>query len=692
MRSDKRKSGLPLIGELPWGTHFCHFYQRTEDLLAILLPYFRAGLESNEFCVWVTSGTRDHEDAERALQEAAPRLAHYVDRGQLEILPYGQWQALAGKSGSAVVSALDRAVFGGFDGLRVAFHACTQNDGDKTLAEDELDALSRLNALAVFAYPRDDFKAFELMAVTKSHRFALVRNAGGWDVIESSEARIARDDLKRSEEKLQSLFSHMSEGFAYHRIVLDAGGTPCDYIFLEINDAFERLTGLRAENTIGQRATQVLPGIENDPTDWIGTYGEVALTQKPVQFESYSEVLKRWYAVSAFSPHKGFFAVTFSDITERKRAEEALRESEERFRTTLASIGDAVIATDREGLITFVNAVAVSLTGWPLEEAIGRPVQNVFRVIDEKSRQPIPDLVGQVLREKRALTLTNNAALVARDGCDVPIEDSAAPILDAAGNLTGAVLVFRDVAAKRRAQEALRETVADLQQANRDLEMFNYSVSHDLKSPLAVLEGFASLLLADHADHLDEEACRFLGIIKDTTCKLHGMIEGLLALSRLGRQTLQQDRIDMEGLALAVVNDLQCLPANASVEVEVKPLAAALGDARMIRQVLINLLGNAMKFSGKNEHARIEVTSEVLDGHCAYHVRDNGVGFDMQYAGKLFGIFQRLHREEEFEGNGLGLAICQRIIERHGGRIWAESRPGQGAVFSFTLPFQAEAL
>jgi PAS domain S-box-containing protein len=150
----------------------------------------------------------------------------------------------------------------------------------------------------------------------------------------------------------------MSEGFAYHRIVLNSEGKPCDCIFQEVNDGFEKLTGLKGENILGKRVTEVLPGIEKDPTDWIGKYGNVPLTGKPIQFESHAKSPEKWYSVSAFSPHKGYFAVTFSDITERKRMELALRESEETLRVTLTSIGDAVIATDVHARITFMNTVA----------------------------------------------------------------------------------------------------------------------------------------------------------------------------------------------------------------------------------------------------------------------------------------------------------------------------------------------
>jgi PAS domain S-box-containing protein len=326
----KRESGISLIGALPWGSHFCQFYQSREALLEILVPYLRAGLQNNELCLWVVNGPQDVEEAGQALKKAVPRFEEYAQRGQVEILSRDQWRSCDGQLIPAVVSRLDQAVFGGFDGLRLACDALVE-EAHAPGARDAADALCRYNVIAAFAYPRDEFDAVGLMAVVKNHRFALVKNAGRWEVIESSEAQSVNEALRRSEEKLHSVFANMSEGFAYHRIVLDARGAPCDYVFLEVNEAFERLTGLKQEDLIGRRATQVLPGIERDPADWIGIYGRVALSGKPVQFENYSQGLRKWYTVSAFSPHKGFFAVTFSDITERKVTEQALREANERL-------------------------------------------------------------------------------------------------------------------------------------------------------------------------------------------------------------------------------------------------------------------------------------------------------------------------------------------------------------------------
>ncbi len=348
---DKRKAGLSLIGDVSWGTHFGLFYQTEKDLLDILVPYIRAGLANNESCVWVISRPLGVEVVKKALKNALPSFDEYVQSGQVDIIPSRKWHAEGGKSGKAMVSRLDRAISMGFDGLRLACSASHQPKDGKAFACDGADVLSRFNVIGAYAYPRDKFDALGLMEVVKNHRFALIRNGLRWEVIESSEALVMRDALQRSEEKLHSLFRNMSEGFAYHRIILDDRGRPCDYVFLEINEAFEKLTGLKGKNILGKRATEVLPGIERDRIDWVGKYGRVALTRKPVLFDSYSAVLGRWYSVSAFSPHKGYFAVTFSDITERKRAEEALQRSEGRFKL-LSDTAWRLLATDNpQGIV-----------------------------------------------------------------------------------------------------------------------------------------------------------------------------------------------------------------------------------------------------------------------------------------------------------------------------------------------------
>jgi two-component system sensor kinase len=225
-----------------------------------------------------------------------------------------------------------------------------------------------------------------------------------------------------------------------------------------------------------------------------------------------------------------------------------------------------------------------------------------------------------------------------------------------------------------------------LKEVNKELEAFSYSVSHDLKAPLRAMAGFANILLEDYRPKLDDEGKRIIGVINDNTIKMGQLIEALLALSHVGRKVVEVSDIDMTDLARTVCTELKvALGEDRKVEIALKAMPSARADYTLAKQVLINLISNAIKFTGHNEKAVIEIGGYDKGEERVYYVKDNGVGFDMQYAHKLFGVFQRLHSSKEFEGNGVGLALVQQIIMRHGGRIWFEAEVGKGATFYFTL-------
>jgi light-regulated signal transduction histidine kinase (bacteriophytochrome) len=246
---------------------------------------------------------------------------------------------------------------------------------------------------------------------------------------------------------------------------------------------------------------------------------------------------------------------------------------------------------------------------------------------------------------------------------------------------------------RRQAADAARELadtraalLADLQQKNQELESFSYSVSHDLRTPLRSIAGFAQILLDDYAPDLDAEGRRHLERVRAATIHMGALIDGLLALSQVGRAELQLARVDLSRAAVAVAAELQRRDPQRTAAIEIEPHLEAQADLRLARVVLDNLLGNAWKFTAKTPAPRIQVGAETREGERVFFVRDNGAGFDMQYAANLFAPFRRLHRQSEFPGTGIGLATVQRVVQRHGGRIWAESREGQGASFFFTLP------
>ncbi len=235
-------------------------------------------------------------------------------------------------------------------------------------------------------------------------------------------------------------------------------------------------------------------------------------------------------------------------------------------------------------------------------------------------------------------------------------------------------------------EQRIEERTCKLEEANKELEAFSYSVSHDLRAPLRAIDGFSRILLEDYAEKLDENGKRVLDVIRSNTKNMGRLIDDLLAFSRLSRKPIEASAINMSELANDVFQQLKSGLANQKIQFNLRPLPGATGDPALVRQVLVNLLSNAAKYSRPRAKTVIDVNGRCENGDCIYCVKDNGVGFDMTYAQKLFGVFQRLHTVDEFEGTGVGLAIVQRIVHRHGGRVWAEGKVDRGATFYFSLP------
>ena len=415
-----------------------------------------------------------------------------------------------------------------------------------------------------------------------------------------------------------------------------------------------------------------------------------------------SEVLAR---ARLTEPH-GYLVKPFRDAELRGTIEMALykhgmerrlREREQLLATTLRSIGDAVITTDAGARVTYLNPVAESLTGWPLDEAAGRAVSEILALRDGASRQPLANPAEQAMQRRAVQNVSPEAELVNRGGAAVPIDDSAAPIVDRAGAVMGSVVVLHDSTERRAADARIRELNAELERrvrertalleaANRELESFSYSVAHDLRAPLRGIDGFSRALLETKADQLDEEGRQDLLRVRAAAKRMAGLIDDLLALAGIARRTIHFRDLDLSAMAREVGAEMAAAQPQRAVTLTVADGLRARGDAGLIRVVLQNLLGNAWKFTARLEHPQVEVFARDLAGERQIVVRDNGAGFDPAYADKLFGAFQRLHLVEEFEGNGIGLATVQRIVSRHSGAVGAHGAVGRGAEVWFSLP------
>jgi light-regulated signal transduction histidine kinase (bacteriophytochrome) len=277
------------------------------------------------------------------------------------------------------------------------------------------------------------------------------------------------------------------------------------------------------------------------------------------------------------------------------------------------------------------------------------------------------------------------------------VESHLEPVLDSDGRCTHVLWVGRNITERRRSEEAIRQLnvelerrvvdrTAQLEAANHELEAFAYSVSHDLRAPARAVDSYAGILAEDYGTRLDAEGLRLCGVVRSEAQRMGRLIDDLLMFSRLGRMSMQTVAVDMTSLAAEVFDELSSAQDRTRITCRVDTLPTAEGDRALLRQVWVNLLANALKFSAKKPVAVIDVSGRVNGDEVVYTVSDNGAGFDMAYKSKLFGVFQRLHTDYEFSGTGVGLAIVQRIVHRHGGRVWAEAVIDRGAVFSFALP------
>jgi PAS domain S-box-containing protein len=377
----------------------------------------------------------------------------------------------------------------------------------------------------------------------------------------------------------------------------------------------------------------------------------------------------------------GYGKVT-RDLTDRRSAEVALGESERRFRLLVSSVKDyAIFMLDPAGIVTTWNEGAQRLKGYAADEIVGRSFESFYTPEDLARGWP-----------RRELEIAQHDGRVEDIGWRIRKDGSrfwADVVITALraeqGELVGYAKVTRDLTERRIADEKREQLLRDQAAANRELESFAYSVSHDLRAPLRAIDGFSQALLEDYADRLDDTGRQYLERVRAASQRMGHLIDHILRLSRVTRGEMVVEPIDLSDMAAQVALQLQESDPTHPVDWHIQPGLRASGDAQLVRQVLENLIANAFKFTSKTERPRIEVGAQADTEPTVYYVLDNGAGFDMRFADQLFGPFQRLHSDREFEGNGIGLATAQRIVHRHRGWIRGDGEPGHGATFQFTL-------
>lgn len=482
------------------------------------------------------------------------------------------------------------------------------------------------------------------------------------------------------------------------------------------------LLGVSGDIMVGKRREDVKPGLDSPDECFIETL-RVAETGMPVwrSLERWgTEGESRWASVDKV-PIRGedgnvASVVVFAyDVTSQIQAElefrrlnaelehrvalrtdelaaanAALRASEERTRAILANALDAVVMMNRDGVITGWNRAAEGIFGWTAEEALRREVASL--IIPKASRSP--HRMGLAAARETgvgpAIGRLVEVAALKKSGEQFPVEISITGV--GSGQNIEFTAFIRDISDRRQSEERilnlnrqLENRVEEAGAANRELEAFCYSVSHDLRTPLRSIDGFSMALIEDYGDLLDETGRDYMHRVRTATQRMARLIDDLLNLSRVSRTEMNQERVDLSAIATAIVEDIREREPSRNCVITIQPGLEASGDPALIGIVMENLLNNAWKYTARKAEPRIEFAAAEHEGRRIFHVKDNGAGFDMAYADKLFAPFQRLHRQDEFEGSGVGLATVQRILHRHGGHAWAEAAVDQGATIFFTV-------
>jgi PAS domain S-box-containing protein len=489
--------------------------------------------------------------------------------------------------------------------------------------------------------------------------------------------REAAEQIRQSEERLRVTYEHAPVGICE----IDLEGR-----FINVNPRFCDITGYSREELLHKKFQDITypDDLQADEDKYLRPQAEKlpfhTMEKRYIHKDGHTVWILLTRAVVRDDQGRPSFEIKIiQDISERKRAEEELRESEERFRALFENIQDTVILTDPsdEGRILSANKAACRMFGYPEEEFLQLNRKAMFSSDEIHLEEALKT------REGEGQTFST-LAYKRKDGSTFFGELISAQFNDK-DRKKRAVSTIRDITERQKAEDELRRYAEQLTAANKELESFSYSVSHDLRAPVRTMISFSNILMEDFADKLDKEVIDYLVRIKKSGEKMNELIDDMLSLSKITRQDMDYRDVDVSALANSILNEFKETNPDRTISISISADLHVRADEKLLKLALQNLLRNAWKFTCKVQEPRIEFGSFEKDGQQVYYIKDNGAGFDMKHAAKLFEPFKRLHSESEFSGTGIGLAIVDRVFRRHGGKVWAEGEPGMGATFFFTL-------
>ncbi len=706
-KEKRRKLGIEVINDAPWGTHFCLFYRTRKDLIDILVPYFQAGLESNEFCMWVTSEPLVVDDAKRSLKRAVKNLDDYIERGQIEILGYNQWYTKSGKFEPEKVmkggiQKEKQALKRGFDGLRLTGNTSWLEKKDmKKFIDYEAtvdDLIGQYKIIALCAYSLDKCNEFEIIDVLSNHQSALIKREGKWEIIKTSKREQVEDRLRESEEEFASLVQSIPE-CVYS--ALPSGellymSPPVNRIFGYSEEEFKKDKNLWIRLIHKDDKKGLLVKLEK-----LLKRGDPYIHEFRMKRKDGNIVWIRDHAKAILDEKGNPTKITglIFDITERKQAEEELISERERLHITMRSISDGVISCDAKGKIMVLNEMAEKLTGWSQKQAAGKPLGKVFNIISEKTRENCENPIKKVMEYGTTKSL-KGCLLTDRSGRERIIDGSCSPMRDKRGGIIGAVIVFRDITERQKIDEELLRS-----EKLKSVGVLAGGIAHDFRNLLTAILGNISLSEMDmekthsayellqeakqaslRARDLTQQLLTFStgGVPIRKTISLHEIIKDSAGFAMRKSAPLQEIIKDSAGFALSGSN-VRC---EFSLPEDLWPVEV---DEEQFSQVISNLVINAhqampeggiIRVKGENITTKAAGALPIKPGrYVRISIHDQGTGIPRKHLPMIYDPFFTTKQD----GSGLGLTTAYSIINRHDGYLTVQSEPGTGTTFYIYL-------